>query len=821
MISEIGKFLLGFALFANIYAVVAVWSGIKNKNPYWQESGRRAIFGTTILLFFALAILLFGFATDQFNINYIAQHSSKELPFYLKISAVWAGQEGSLLLWSFFQITFTAIESKRNDKSFPMLSKWASIFLGIISAFFIAMTLIFSNPFIASNSMPSNGQGMNPLLRHPGMVFHPPILYLGYVGLAVPFAYALASLITNKVDNWTNRYVQQWLLFSWLALGVGIILGSRWAYDVLGWGGYWGWDAVENAGLMPWMISTGLIHSLSQQKRGEGFRIWNISLAALAFILVLFGTFTTRSGFIQSVHAFSRSQIGFYFLFMMALSIIWTLILMIAHRKALGLISLPEKVFSRTGSTLLTLILLVLITLSILIGTLLPTLTNGRFAASTSWFNRVVGPQLGVLVLLMGICPLFGRFGRSLKRSKWLILFPIFGLFGLPGILYFLGFDALVSLIGYGFAGFSGGAVLGELVGDLSYAKSNGRKRPFLMRSSLKSKRYSSLLIHFGIILIAVGVIGTQFYASEETITLSPGDFAEIGNYSILYEDLFQETEREQLNTWAAISIYVGSDYLTTIEPQISYYPGYDQVMAQPAIFSRLNKDLYMVFFEWDETGTASFNIMINPLSSFLWIGGLLLILGGMWSWSNLLSLNNREASISQIWIKRFGMLVGITMMIVLAVTLWGNPFDSMGKAGRPLPGQQAPNFRAQILNGVEFSLDEYRGKPIVLHFWASWCPQCEEELLMIENVQLEKEFENVVFVAVAMNDTEQTVNNIATELDLNFILIADSKGDISRSYGVTAVPETYFISPGGEIANFHIGVMNEQSLIEELKSLY
>jgi len=819
MLSEIGPFLIGFALFANLFGAFAIWYGIQQKNLSWQKSGKRAIVSASALLFLSLVILTLSFTTDQFQIRYVAQHSSRELPLYLKLSAIWAGQEGSLLLWAFLQAIFAAIESRSITQEISLLLKWATIFLGIITAFFTAMTLIFSNPFIVSTPAPIDGQGMNPLLRHPGMVFHPPILYLGYVGLAVPFAYALAALITNKVDTWTEN-IQQWLLMSWLALGVGIILGSRWAYDVLGWGGYWGWDAVENAGLMPWMISTGLIHSLTQQKRGEGFRIWNISLAALAFILVLFGTFTTRSGFIQSVHAFSRSQIGFYFLFMMALSIIGTLILMIAHRKALGPISLPEKVFSRTGSTLLTLILLVLITLSILIGTLLPTLTNRRFAASTSWFNRVVGPQLGVLVLLMGICPLFGRFGRSLKRSKWLILFPIFGLFGLPGILYFLGFNAPVSLIGYGFAGFSGGIVIGEFMGNLSYEGSKETKRSILLFLNLKSKLNSSLLIHFGIILIAVGVIGTQFYASEEMVTLSAGDFTEVGRYSLLFEDLFQETERDQVNTWAAISIYEGSDYLTTIEPQVSYYSGYDQIMAQPAILSRLDEDLYLVFFDWDETGAASFNIMINPLSSFLWMGSLLLILGGMWSWTRLLSLNNRVASIKQIWMRRVGMLIGLTMMAVLAVTLWGNPFEGLGKAGRPLPGQQAPNFRAQNLNGDEISLEDYRGKSIVLHFWASWCPQCEEELLMIEKVRLENEYDNVVFVAVAMNDTEDTISRIASELGLNFSLIADPKGDISQSYGVTAVPETFFISQAGEIASFHIGVIDQQSLLEELKSL-
>jgi cytochrome c-type biogenesis protein CcmF len=818
MLSVIGSIVLGLGFLSNLYAVGALLFSNRRDGDRWEKSGRIALFGSAALLLIALLILVIAFLTNHFEIQYIAQHSNRDLPFYLKLSAVWAGQEGSLLLWAFLQVLFAVIVSSNKKENDADLSRCATVILAFVAIFFTAMTLIFSNPFIRSASTPMDGLGMNPLLRHPGMVFHPPILYVGYVGLAVPFAYAIASLITNQVDNW-YRNIRYWLLISWLALGIGIILGSRWAYDVLGWGGYWGWDAVENAGLMPWLTATALLHGISEQKSGKGFKVWNITLAAFSFWLVLFGTFTTRSGLIQSVHAFAQSQSGPYFLALLIGTLVGIPILMILFRKSLGELIYPEKVFSKEGATFFTLLLLILITLSILAGTLLPTLTDGRFAAPAGWFNRVVGPQLAALVLLMGICPILGRFGRAIKTSKWRVTYPIAGLILVPAAAYLNGLTKTFSLVGFAVAGFAGGTAIGEIVYLVQqWLKRKEKKEGLPGVQANRIRSFGGLLVHLGVVLIAIGVIGTQVYASGGNITLSPGETEEVGGYTLIYEGLSQTTNADHLDTWASVAVYRGELFLTTLKPNIAYYPSYNQAMAEPAIRSGIVEDLYIVLFQYENSGDASFNIRINPLSAFLWLGSFVLVVGGLVAWWPAGNKLNQDEKLR--WLKPLSIIVGFVVILLVVLTLWGNPFSSTTGTGRPLSGDLAPEITSHDYQGNQFNLADYKGKAVVLHFWASWCVQCEDELRLLEEVWQQEQQSNTIFVGVALNDDQRAVEKIADDLGLSFILVPDQKGDISQSYGVTAVPETFFIKSDGKIASFQIGLMDESDLRLALGSI-
>jgi cytochrome c-type biogenesis protein CcmF len=350
-------------------------------------------------------ILLSAFLSDQFQIRYVAEHSNRALPLYWKVSAVWAGQEGSLLLWAFLQALFAALVGSRPSDQMRSLVPWATVFLSLITAFFTGVTLFLSSPFFELTTVPLDGQGLNPLLRHFGMVFHPPALYLGYVGLAVPFAFALAALATRQMKDWPAA-VRRWTLAAWLFLGLGLFLGARWAYDVLGWGGYWAWDPVENAGLLPWFTATALLHSSVMQEQRRGFRVWNLLLAVLSFALVLFGTYATRSGVIQSVHAFARSNLGPYFLAAIGLTLTGSLVFAINRRDVLTSSHTLDSLLSRDGMFFLTLFLFLVLTASVFIGSVLPTITEGltgqRFEASPAWFDRVTGPQFAVLALVMG-----------------------------------------------------------------------------------------------------------------------------------------------------------------------------------------------------------------------------------------------------------------------------------------------------------------------------------------------------------------------------------------------------------------------------------
>jgi len=819
MLAEVGLILISLSFMAVIYTVLAFIYGLIKNDFRWQISGKNAINSSVGLLFISLVLLVFAFVTDQFQLAYVASHSSTALPLALKIAAIWAGQEGSLLLWAFLQVLFSALIAKRLTNG-NCLETWTTLIMSLISAFFIAMTLFFSNPFLVSSSVPQDGLGMNPLLRHPGMIFHPPFLYIGYVSLAIPFAYALASLIEGDADLWLKK-ARSWTMMAWLFLGVGLLLGMRWAYDVLGWGGYWGWDPVENAGLMPWLTATALLHGLSVQSRGKGFKVWNVFSAVLSFALVVFGTFTTRSGLIQSVHAFSVSVIGPYFLAALGIVLIGSFGLMIVKRKSFGKLIFPEKIFSIEGAHYFTLLSLMLITLSIMLGTLLPTLTGGSFTAPAEWFNRVVGPQLGILVFLMGICPLIGKLVNKSRHNIWWMVPPVLG--SLAGLIFawWKGFRSPASLIGITTAGFSGGAVLGEIGVDIAKRiKRLGRKRALQRLPFMGRHGYGAHFIHLGVVLMAVGVIGTQSYSSEQLVTIAPGDSVTIGGYTLLFEELVQESTDDHMDTWALIATYRGDGYLTTLKPQLDYYSSYDQTMASPAIHSSWREDLYLVLFGWDETGQINLSIMINPLSAYLWIGGMMVLLGGVLAWWPRENELNEKGTRRHSFSAQIGAVIGLVLLATVVFTLWGNVINPTTGTGRPLPGEVAPAFSAETLNGEEFRLQDYLGEIIVVNFWATWCPQCEGEINEFELIWRDLEDDGVNFVGVAMDDTIAAVSTLAEEGDVTFPLIVEEENLITSAYGVTAAPEIFIIGPDGNIAFFHIGVVDIETLLDELDKL-
>ena len=813
MISVLGGVFISLALASSFIAGIVILLGLIKKGERWLVIGKYILYGSTLLIFLAVIILMAALVSDQFQIEAVAQPSSSDLPLYLKLTAIWAGQEGSLLLWAFLQTLFASLIATKIGVKEKPLDGWAAVILSIIAAFFIGMTLFFSNPFQTISPVPLDGQGMNPLLRHPGMIFHPPVLYIGYVGLSVPFAYAISALLVGEVKSWIKP-VRRWLLISWIALGLGIFLGARWAYDVLGWGGYWGWDAVENAGLMPWLTATALLHGLDMQARGKGFKVWNISLAILSFGFVLFGTFTTRSGLIESVHAFSISESGPFYLGMIGLVLIGSLILMIARRKSFGELVYPEKLLSREGAYFFTLLLLTLITLSVLLGTLLPTLTAGRFVAPAAWFNQVVGPQLAALVLLMGVCPLLGKaFQKGQPLWRWLL--PVISAILTVGVAIWMRFTAPVAIIGFMVVGFAGGTALEEIadaIEPLFIKKQTSRRTNW--------RKLGAHLVHFGVVLMAVGVIGTQLYTTEQRVTLSPGERVHVGDYELLYEDIFQEMTSDHLDTWVNIAVYKESNYVTTLTPKILFYPNYQQTMAEPSVRAGWAEDLYLVLFKLDSNNQASVAVTLNPLINFLWLGGFILLIGGAIAWwpREVVGFDYK----GQTRRTRRNITAGVVLLLIILifVALWGNSIRSNKKSSRPIPGDIAIEFSAADLLGDEISLSDYAGEVVLVHFWATWCAQCEDEMLMLESVWQAYQDQNVQFVGIAMDDTAASVQELAEDLQISFPLIVEENNVITPLYGVTAVPETFIIDQEGTVAYFYIGTMDAASLETVLDSL-
>jgi len=890
MLAEVGSILVGLALAVAVYASLATLLAIHSADPRWAKSGRNGVYAAAAILGLALLALLGAFLGDEFQIRYVALHSSRDLPLYLKTSAVWAGQEGSLLLWSFLQALFAALVVGFPTERTRNLVPWASVFLNILTAFFSAVTLFLSNPFARQAAIPPDGFGLNPLLRHTGMIFHPPAMYLGYVGLAVPFAFALAALVTRTVDGWPSA-ARRWTLVAWLFLGLGLMLGARWAYDVLGWGGYWGWDPVENAGLMPWLTATALLHGTAMQEQHRGFRWWNFLLATFSFVLVLFGTFTTRSGLIQSVHAFVHSNLGPYFLAAIALVLVGSLALMV-NRRSILTASVPlEGLLSRDGMFVLTMLLLLSLTVSVLIGSVLPTLTEAlvgrRFEAGPAWFDRVTGPQFAALALVMGICPLVWRAItlqkghsdgtlstlqkghsdgtrpvdlRRVRKRGWPALLGA-GMVTIVAVL--VGFSRPISLVSFAIVGLAGGTAVGEIGRD--FARGRPREESgglgALWRSVGRNRRRSGgYLVHLGVVLVGLGIIGTRLHALEAEVALSPDESVAVGGYTLVYEDLRQESVGDRRTTWASISVYRNGrngTYLATLKPQMDQYANFEQTIAVPALRMGLREDLYLVLFWWSEDGLLRVKVIVNPLVNFLWLGGLVLLVGGalaLWPPAQTVCLpmkrEGRPPSTARPTVRSrlrrrrqkgllpasrarqravrtaVGLVAGLLVLIAAAVMMWrpgeGFVVQPLGwqPAGRLISGQPAPDFTLRLLDGSTLTLADLRGRVVVLNFWATWCSPCEKEMPALQAAWAGYQAQGLIVVGVAVQEGEAEVREMAARFGVDFPLGMDPGEHIAAAYGITGVPETFVIDPEGRVAHVHIGPVGASELNRELRSL-
>ncbi|MGB9776209.1 MAG: cytochrome c-type biogenesis CcmF C-terminal domain-containing protein, partial [Anaerolineae bacterium] len=698
--------------------------------------------------------------------------------------------------------------------------------LSLITAFFTGVTLFLNNPFVRTATVPADGLGLNPLLRHPGMIFHPPALYLGYVGLAVPFAFAMTALLTGEVEGWT-RAVRRWTLAAWLFLGVGLLLGARWAYDVLGWGGYWGWDPVENAGLMPWLTATALLHGAAMQEERRGFRIWNLLLVSLSFALVLFGTFTTRSGTIQSVHAFARSNLGPYFLTAIGLTLLGSLVLIFRRRHWLEEKRPAESLLSREGLFTLAIILFLVITGSVLVGSLLPTLTEAltgrRFEATPEWFDRVTGPQFAVLTLLLALCPVAGRQKLEARR----VVPALAGGAAAAGLAALSGFTRALSLLGFALTGMALGTALVEIVRDVLARSRREGESPLAALAVLidrNRRRYGGYVVHLGMALLLVGVIGTRMYPLERNLSLSAGEPAQVGRYTLVFEELRQDLLDDRLTTGAVLSVYRDGAYWVTLHPRLERYANFDQTVTVPALRAGLREDLYVVLTGWSPDGaSATFQAFVNPLASFLWLGGLVFLAGGVlafWPSSAGLRLTVPQARRRALW-NTLGLLAGVAVLIAAGVAMWGPGHGATAQpSGRPLPGQPAPDFTLTLLDGSSFSLSNQRERIVVLNFWATWCPPCEEEAPELQAVWEEYRERGVTFVGIAYKDEEAAVRDFLTGHGITYPVGLDPTGRIADLYGITGVPETFIVDTDGKVARFYIGPVTADQLRAVLDGL-
>ncbi len=642
--SDVGYGIIVLCLVVSSYGAIASFVGARRRSRRWLQSAKNALLVTMVLVTFAAAVLFYLLLAHDFQVAYVYRYTSTHLPLIYTISAFWAGEAGSWLLWLWFLAILTVIAVRYSDR-WGKLGPYVLATLAVSEAFFAMVLILISNPFETMAFRPAEGVGMLPLLENPGMVVHPPILFLGYAGYTVPFAFALAALISGELTGDWIRAVRPWNLFAWLSLGIGIIIGAWWAYVELGWGGYWAWDPVENASLIPWLTGTAFLHSAMMEERRGMHKVWNIVLATLSFVLCLFATLVTRGGIIVSdLHGFSRSlqPIAYLLLGLIAIILGVTSYLMYRRRHQLRGDRDMESPVSREGAFLLINVLLCGMALIVFIGTTYPTFAQAfrgiQVSLDASFFNRATGPLALALICLMGICPVIAW--RRLSRDNRRTLLPgaIGGLVVAAGLFLF-GVSDLLPLISAAVSTFVVVSLLSILARDLmARRRSTGEAYPraLLTLLSRAHRRYGAYLVHFGIVLITIGVTGTMTYKSEQFIALKPGGSTTIAGYELRYQDYSVETLNPEPETYQSrvrfattLDVYLSDSKVATLVPQKNYHYALENPwVTEVAIRSNLKEDLYVILASLDEDGLAAFQIVINPLVSWLWIGGGVLLAG-------------------------------------------------------------------------------------------------------------------------------------------------------------------------------------------------
>ena len=637
----IGSFALLLALALAGYSFIAGAMGLARKDDRLGETARRAGIASWAAVTIAGLALVMAALGNDFSVAYILHHSNRDLPIAYKFAALWSGQEGSLLFWAWLLSTY-ALVLRMRYKVDPQLFAHASVIIAAVQVFFFSLINFAANPFgLVSGTIPADGNGLNPLLQYPEMVIHPPMLYLGYVGVTVPFAFALGALIMKYPGEKWIHITRRWTMVAWLFLTCGIFLGAHWAYEVLGWGGYWGWDPVENASLLPWLTMTAFLHSVMMQEKRGMMKMWNMWLIFTTFLLAIFGTFLTRSGVVSSVHAFAQSSIGTWFVWFLAIAFATCVFFFVRNRETLKSEHRLESLVSRESSFLFNNLVLLVSCFAVLWGTLFPVLsewvTGSKVTVGPPFFNRVNVPIGIFLVLLTGIGPLLAWRQTSFDRVKRNFVWPT-ALAVLTAIALMAGgmkpwedSAYFYSLIAISLSVLVLATVVGEFWrGGRVIARQTGVSIPqgMVVITRRNTRRYGGYLIHIGVVLIVIGFAGLPFNQDKEQ-EMGFGDKMQIGHYTLVCQSYTQDDKPNYSSEWAVIDVYRGGKQIATMYPERRFYKASEQTATMVANRSRPNEDLYLVYTGRNQdTGRPIIKAHVNPLVMWIWIGVLVVLVG-------------------------------------------------------------------------------------------------------------------------------------------------------------------------------------------------
>jgi cytochrome c-type biogenesis protein CcmF len=651
-----GSFALLLAFVCALYAVIGGIAAIITRRPLLIKSARNAGLAVCILVFLGMASLVYLFLTDNFLMAYVSSHSSRDLPFFYKFAALWSGQEGSLLFWSFLLSVYVFSVLFAYRKKHPELMPYVGVILAGVQLFFLILNNFVASPFQVLGAVGSNGamqlvsqadgRGLTPLLQYPEMVMHPPMLYSGYTGFTIPFAFALAALLGRYPGEKWIHLTRRWTMIAWGFQSIGIMMGAHWAYAVLGWGGYWAWDPVENASLMPWLTGTAFLHSVMMQEKRGMLKVWNIWLVFSTFLLCILGTFLTRSGVVSSVHAFAQSSIGHWFVGFILVALAICLWAYLKNRDYLRSDNQLDSLVSRESSFLFNNLMLLVACVAVLSGTLFPVLseavTGSKISVGPPFFNKVNIPIALFLLFLTGVGPLLAWRRTSLESLRRNFGWPLLGGVVAGAIAWPLGFNNFyanlclilsVFVLLTIFSEFYRGARVISARSGMNLASSLAQ---LTMRNT---RRYGGYVVHYGIVLIFIGIAGSAFNKDQQ-MEMGPGSTLTLGAYKLTCQTFESTPGPNYTAERATMEVERDGKQLIMLYPERRFY-GADQMSGtMVAIYSTLKEDLYVVYAgRSPENDRPVIHVYLNPLVKWIWLGGGILIFGTV-----LALLPNRQA---------------------------------------------------------------------------------------------------------------------------------------------------------------------------------
>jgi cytochrome c-type biogenesis protein CcmF len=635
MIPELGAGALVVALVLAVLGAAAAAAGARTGRVALVESAQHAALAVAAILTGCLALLVYAFLTFDFSVRYVAMNTNLGTPFYYRITAVWGALEGSIVLWAWMLAIYTLIVMLRHRRNARELYPWVlTVMLGVLAFFLLVMT-VPAPVFQRLAPVPANGRGLNPLLEDSGMITHPVALYLGFTGFTVPFAFAIAALITGRVTDFWITATRRWTIAAWYFLSLGLLIGGWWSYHVLGWGGYWAWDPVENAAFMPWLTGTAFLHSVMIQERRRMLRLWNLALVILTFTLTLFGTFLTRSGVIASVHAFTQGSIGVFFLGFLSLVVVVALALLAWRWETLGAQGELDSVVSRESAFLLNNVLLVAATFTVFFGTIFPLVSEAlrgvKVSVGMPFFNQVNVPLFLGLIFLMGVGPLIAWRRASLDNLKRNFLWPaLIGVLA-AAVVFAFGVRSTLAVLSLTLAAFVTATIAVDMTRATRARVRIGEAIPRAVGGLLlrHNRRYGGFIVHLGILVIALGVTGSQAWSVQTETTLRRGEHAELAGYRLRFDGLAASEESNHFKVTGTFTVDGGRAGGTVLLPAKKFYPQEQSPIAYVDYRLGLLEDIYVVLGDFARDGSqATIKLQVNRLVSWIWIGGLVLTLG-------------------------------------------------------------------------------------------------------------------------------------------------------------------------------------------------